>query len=70
VFDYLLGIEKVNQIVWDYLNTGTHEEEGRSEFDHTLVREIAAKMDTLDKLVKECYPRMLAGKERTDIRRS
>ena len=52
IFDYLLGIETVNQVIWDYLNKGTHEEEGRPEFDHTIVEEIAKRMDALDKLIK------------------
>ncbi|MCD4726065.1 MAG: AAA family ATPase [Pirellulales bacterium] len=52
VFDYLLDIKTVNTVVWNYLNKGTHEEEGGLEFDHTIVEAIAEKMYSLDKLVK------------------
>jgi hypothetical protein len=49
---YFLGLESANNIIWQYLNKGTHEEEGRNEFDHTIVAEIAKKLITLDSLVK------------------
>jgi len=52
IFDFMIGLESTSNIIWIYLNKGTHEEEGRPEFDHTIVREIAGKLIEMDTLVK------------------
>jgi recombinational DNA repair ATPase RecF len=52
IFDYLLDLKSTSNIIWLYLNKGTHEEEGRPEFDHTIVKEIAEKLIEMDRLVK------------------
>lgn len=44
IFGYLLGLQSTINIVWSYLNKGAHEEEGKPEFDHTIVKEIAEKL--------------------------
>jgi hypothetical protein len=52
IFAYFLGLNSVNSVVWQYLNKGTHEEEGRPEFDHVIVNEMAERLLQLDSLVK------------------
>jgi AAA15 family ATPase/GTPase len=52
IFDYLIGIETISKVIWNYLNKGTHEEEGKIEFDHRIVKDIAEKLSALDELVK------------------
>jgi len=52
IFGYLLGLESASTIVWQYLNKGTHEEEGRPEFDHVIVTEISKKLIKLDLQIK------------------
>lgn len=52
IFDYLLGLQSTSNIIWFYLNKGAHEEEGRPEFDHTIVKKIAEKLIEMDILVK------------------
>ncbi len=52
IFDYLIGLSSKSKIIWNYLNKGTHEEEGRPEFDPSIVKEIAGKLLHLDGLVK------------------
>jgi hypothetical protein len=52
LFDYFIGLKTVNNVIWQYLNKGTHEEEGRIEFDPTIVKEIFIKLCELDASVK------------------
>lgn len=52
LFDYLLGIENVSNVIWEYLNKGTHDEEELEDFDATLVKEILEKICELDNFVK------------------
>jgi hypothetical protein len=52
VFDFLLGIESTNNIIWNYLNKGTHEEEGIIEFDELIVRDIYSHLTELDTHLK------------------
>jgi energy-coupling factor transporter ATP-binding protein EcfA2 len=52
IFDYLIGLSSKSTIIWNYLNKGTHVEEGRSEFDSSIVKEIAGKLLELDGFVK------------------
>jgi len=52
IFDYLLGLEANNNIIWQYLNKGTHEETDKPEFDQLIVLEVINKLTALDNLVK------------------
>jgi len=45
----ILGIPKTN-LVWTYLNKGTHEEADRDDFDGELVESIVQTLEELDKL--------------------
>jgi len=52
IFDYLIGLESTYAVIWEYLNKGTHEEEGRDDFDHSIVNDIINNLFELDALVK------------------
>ena len=52
IFDFLIGLEKKSNIIWEYLNKGTHEESDRDEFDQLIVLEIINKLTELDDFVK------------------
>lgn len=52
VFDYLLGLETQSNIIWSYLNKGTHEEEDKKEFDQLIAKEIVENMISLDEAIK------------------
>ena len=52
ILKYFLGLETASNIIWQYLNKGTHEQEGKPEFDHSIVKNIAGKLLELDTLVK------------------
>jgi hypothetical protein len=54
ILEYFLGLNSKSSICWQYLNKGTHEEEGKLEFDHLIVREIWEKLKQLDIALK--YP--------------
>lgn len=45
----ILGIPAAN-LVWTYLNKGTHEEANRDDFDATLVEEVVQALEVLDNL--------------------
>ncbi|PMR75280.1 AAA family ATPase [Billgrantia endophytica] len=45
----ILGIP-VNNLVWTYLNKGTHEEAGRDDFDGELVESVVQTLEDLDRL--------------------
>ena len=45
----ILGIPETN-LVWTYLNKGTHEEADRDDFDGELVESIVQTLEELDKL--------------------
>ncbi len=45
----ILGIPAAN-LVWTYLNKGTHEEANRDDFDATLVETVVQTLETLDDL--------------------
>lgn len=45
----ILGIPAAN-LVWTYLNKGTHEEANRDDFDATLVEEVVQTLEALDGL--------------------
>jgi AAA15 family ATPase/GTPase len=51
-FNYLLGLETQSNIVWTYLNKGTHDELDKSEFDQLIVKDIIDKLVKLDSHVK------------------
>jgi energy-coupling factor transporter ATP-binding protein EcfA2 len=51
-FDYLLGLKVASPIIWTYLNKGTHEEEGRPEFDQLIVKNIVNKLIDMDNQIK------------------
>ncbi|MHA7583704.1 AAA family ATPase [Paenibacillus vandeheii] len=52
IYDYLRGLEATHNSVWNYLNKGTHEEEGLPEFDLLIVRELYSKLELLDSEAK------------------
>lgn len=52
IFDYLAGTEDSSNVIWQYLNKGTHEQEGLKEFDCSIVLEISQKLVRLDELTK------------------
>jgi len=52
IFDYLIGLRKKSNIIWEYLNKGTHEEPDKDEFDQLIVFEIINKLTELDNFVK------------------
>jgi len=45
----ILGIPEQN-LVWTYLNKGTHEEADRDDFDSELVESVIQTLEDLDKL--------------------
>jgi len=45
----VLGIP-VNNLVWTYLNKGTHEEAERDDFDGELVETVVQTLEELDRL--------------------
>ncbi|RYZ80009.1 MAG: hypothetical protein EOP04_26695, partial [Proteobacteria bacterium] len=45
----ILGIPEQN-LVWTYLNKGTHEEENRDDFDGEHVESVIATLEALDAL--------------------
>jgi hypothetical protein len=45
----ILGIPAAN-LVWTYLNKGTHEEANRDDFDGTLVESVIQTLEELDGL--------------------
>ncbi|MBI4682930.1 MAG: hypothetical protein HY757_07505 [Nitrospirae bacterium] len=52
IFDYLLGLKTQSNVMWNYLNKGTHDEPDKPEFDQLIVGEIVKKLTVLDALVK------------------
>lgn len=48
-YDRILGIP-VNNLVWSYLNKGTHEEAERDDFDGELVELVVQTLEELDRL--------------------
>jgi len=48
-YDRILGIPTTN-LVWTYLNKGTHEEDGRDDFDGEVVESIIQTLEDLDRL--------------------
>lgn len=52
IFDYLIGLQKNSNIIWEYLNKGTHEKPEKDEFDQLIVLEIINKLTELDNFVK------------------
>jgi len=52
IFDYLIGLQKNSNIIWEYLNKGTHEEPDKDEFDQLIVSQIINKLTELDNFVK------------------
>jgi hypothetical protein len=48
-YGQILGIPAAN-LVWTYLNKGTHEEANRDDFDATLVETVVQTLETLDAL--------------------
>ena len=52
IFDYLIGLQKNSNIIWEYLNKGTHEEPDKDEFDQLIVTQIINKLTELDNFVK------------------
>jgi hypothetical protein len=45
----ILGIPAVN-LVWTYLNKGTHEEANRDDFDGDLVESVVQTLEEIDAL--------------------
>jgi len=52
IFDYLIGLQRKSNIIWEYLNEGTHEKPEKDEFDQLIVFEIINKLIELDNFVK------------------
>jgi recombinational DNA repair ATPase RecF len=52
IFDFLIGLKSKYAIAWEYLNKGTHEEEGGDDFDHSIVNDILTNLTQLDALIK------------------
>jgi recombinational DNA repair ATPase RecF len=52
IYDFLSGLEATHNTVWNYLNKGTHEEEGLPEFDLLIVNELFSRLEILDKEAK------------------
>lgn len=48
-YSRILGIP-VNNLVWTYLNKGTHEEADRDDFDGELVEVVVQTLEELDRL--------------------
>lgn len=48
-YDRILGIP-VNNLIWNYLNKGTHEEAERDDFDSELVELVVQTLEELDRL--------------------
>jgi hypothetical protein len=48
-YDRILGIPDAN-LVWTYLNKGTHEEANRDDFDAALVESVVQTIEELDGL--------------------
>jgi hypothetical protein len=48
-YGQILGIPAAN-LVWTYLNKGTHETANRDDFDSTLVETIVKTLEALDRL--------------------
>ncbi|QHD06925.1 hypothetical protein PspR76_14830 [Pseudomonas sp. R76] len=48
-YDRILGIPATN-LVWTYLNKGTHEEADRDDFDAELVESVVHTLEELDHL--------------------
>lgn len=44
ILDYFLGIGKINNIVWNYLNKGTHDGTDGEEFDMDIIKEMHEKL--------------------------
>jgi wobble nucleotide-excising tRNase len=51
-YNFLTGLHTTNNTVWNYLNKGTHEEEGLDEFDSLLVKKIYENLEALDSEAK------------------
>ncbi|WP_312516014.1 hypothetical protein [Massilia sp.] len=49
MYGKILGIP-ANNLVWVYLNKGTHEEAERDDFDGELVESVVFTLETLDRL--------------------
>jgi energy-coupling factor transporter ATP-binding protein EcfA2 len=52
ILEYFVGLKTASNVIWQYLNKGTHEEEGRPEFDPAIVNEVLGKLLKLDALIK------------------
>ncbi|EKS07378.1 AAA family ATPase [Leptospira santarosai] len=51
LIDEMLGKGEKNQLKWNYLNKGTHEEDREEEFDKVVVSEIVDCLDKMDALL-------------------
>ncbi len=51
-FDYIVGLEEHGNVIWSYLNKGTHEEEGRPDFDPLTIKDILRTINEIDKKLK------------------
>ena len=51
-FKYLEGLETSHKNVWEYLNSGAHEEINRNEFDKAVVEKVLSNLKELDNAVK------------------
>lgn len=52
IFDFLICLKKNCNIIWEYLNKGTHDEPGKYEYDQLIVSKIIGKLIQLDNFVK------------------
>lgn len=52
IYDFLTGLETTYNTAWNYLNKGTHEEEGLDEFDALIVKRIYENLEDLDNEAK------------------
>ncbi|MBY0160202.1 chromosome segregation protein SMC [Cytobacillus firmus] len=52
IYDFLTGLQTVNNTAWNYLNKGTHEEEELHEFDILIVKKIYESLEELDNEAK------------------
>jgi hypothetical protein len=52
ILEYLTGLKTKYNLVWNYLNAGTHEEIDRDDFEEEIVQEIIQKLTELDTIIK------------------
>ena len=52
VLDFLTGLNTTHNVIWSYLNKGTHEEEDKLEFDDAIVKQLLSSIEKLEELVK------------------